>query len=157
VCHSTQHAQALQTACSSIYCCIDCTIGSLRMLRWAVRVLPGAAGTGTGVGWDPSEDEWAVALSALPREDQERVGRFTQPGDRRRAAVSALLQRAAVCAVLGVPWDAVRIDRTRGGKPFYAAGANRRDAPNWNYNVSHEVRSHGTQGTHAGVGQYDMV
>lgn len=98
-------------------------------LRWAVNV--GA--------WAPSQEQWGVALAALPEQEQARCLRFRQPEDQRRAVVSQLLQRACICAVLGVGWADAAIARTRGAKPFYAGAANRSHAPNFNYNVSHEV------------------
>lgn len=36
-------------------------------------------------------------------------------------------------------WQRIEIRRTKGSKPFYAGGRARADAPNFNFNVSHEV------------------
>lgn len=50
-----------------------------------------------------------------------------------------LLQRQCVSQALGVSFEAVTIQLTRGRKPFYAGGARHPGAPNFNFNVSHEV------------------
>ena len=51
-----------------------------------------------------------------------------------------LLARRCCSDALGVPWRQVAIARTRGRKPYCAnAEANRRHAPNFNFNISHEV------------------
>lgn len=50
-----------------------------------------------------------------------------------------LLQRQCVAGALGVPFAEVTIQRTRGRKPFYAGQAQDPRAPNFNFNVSHEV------------------
>ena len=63
--------------------------------------------------------------------------------DRKRALVSRLLQRAAAARVLGLPWDAVHLGRTREGKPHLAgpsaeaAAAAGPHLPCFNFNVSH--------------------
>lgn len=51
-----------------------------------------------------------------------------------------LLQRQCVAAALGVPFAAVTIQRTKGRKPFFAGRVSKPQAPNFNFNVSHEVR-----------------
>ena len=40
---------------------------------------------------------------------------------------------------LGVPFEEVTIQRTRGRKPFYGGGTVHSSAPNFNFNLSHEV------------------
>ena len=56
------------------------------------------------------------------------------------ATTRRLLQRKCVSHVLGVKHEDVIIRRTKGRKPFAAGGPPRPHAPNFNYNVSHEVR-----------------
>lgn len=51
---------------------------------------------------------------------------------------SLLLQHAAVQSVCG-PIAVIAIGRTQGGKPFFP-GQTPPACPNWNFNVSHEVR-----------------
>ena len=59
--------------------------------------------------------------------------------DRKRAMVSRLLQRRSVSEGLRVPYERVRIRRTKGGKPFEGGGAERTPAvANFNFNVAHE-------------------
>ena len=105
-------------------------LGSGTPLRWAVSI----------AAWEPGPAEWACLLTALPPHEAERVGAFRHAPDRKRAAISRLLQRAACRIALGC---AVKFDilRCRGGKPYCAhpPGQQRPGAPNWNYNVSHEV------------------
>jgi hypothetical protein len=50
-----------------------------------------------------------------------------------------LLQRHCVATALGVPFAEVAIQRTRGRKPVFAGTAHDPRAPNFNFNVSHEV------------------
>lgn len=54
---------------------------------------------------------------------------------------SRLLARLCCSEVLNIPWGSVCIKRTRGRKPFCSnkEGA-RAAAPNFNFNISHEVR-----------------
>lgn len=98
-------------------------------LRWAVHV--GA--------WAPAPAEWDLLLSLLPGEEGPAVLKFRQEADRKRALVSRLLQRAAAAAALGLPHGDVAIARTKGRKPYAANLEGRGDAPNFNFNVSHEV------------------
>ena len=56
-----------------------------------------------------------------------------------RIAACRLLQRKCVAEVLGVQHADVIIKRTKGGKPFAAGGPPRPHAPNFNFNISHEV------------------
>ena len=60
--------------------------------------------------------------------------------DQKRALVSRLLQRQCVSAAMGIAWESVLIKRTKGRKPFATnKGLDRSQAPNFNFNVSHEV------------------
>lgn len=55
-----------------------------------------------------------------------------------------LMARRVSSLCLGVPWFEVNIWRTRGRKPFCANSGRLRDgAPNFNFNISHEVRAAG--------------
>ena len=54
-------------------------------------------------------------------------------------ATRRLLQRKCASDVLGIELDKVEIRRTKGGKPFAVADVDRPHAPNFNFNVSHEV------------------
>lgn len=60
--------------------------------------------------------------------------------DRKRSMVSRLLRRAMCSRALGVAWSEVKIDKTKGRKPFAVApgGRNPPWAPNFNFNISHE-------------------
>lgn len=98
-------------------------------LRWAVTT-----------AWAPRDPEFAFLLTLLPREERDEVNRFMQEADRKRALVSRLMRRAACCAALGLPWPNVTMLRCKGGKPYCACGhLQRPHAPNFNFNVSHEV------------------
>ena len=60
--------------------------------------------------------------------------------DQKRALVSRLLQRQCVSTAMGLTWESVQIKRTKGRKPFVMnRGMDRSQAPNFNFNVSHEV------------------
>lgn len=103
-------------------------------VRWAVDI----------GDWTPEEPETAFLASLLPSNERAAVAAYVRPTDARRALVSRLLQRACVSTVLGIPFDCVQIKTTRGKKPFAANRASERkcavDAPNFNYNVTHEGR-----------------
>lgn len=102
-------------------------------LRWAVNT----------EAWQPTPEQWSTVLACLPAAEQARCLRYRHTEDQKRAVVSQLLQRACVVRVLGVAWDQLQLQRTKGGKPFYAGPASRQHVPNFNYNVSHEVRGCG--------------
>jgi 4'-phosphopantetheinyl transferase len=89
--------------------------------------------------WVPSNDQWSLLLQSLPEIERNEVLYFRHYDDQKRAMVSRLLQRACVMQALGEPWDQIVIKRTKGKKPFYAGHITRPHAPNFNYNVSHEV------------------
>jgi hypothetical protein len=63
-----------------------------------------------------------------------------------RCCMCRLLQRQCVASALGVPFAEVKIQRTRGRKPFYAGQAHDTRAPNFNFNASHEVPQSATRG-----------
>jgi phosphopantetheinyl transferase len=101
------------------------------MLRWAVNV----------AAWIPTADQWQLVLGCLPQEEQQRCLRYRKEEDKKRSVVSQILQRACVSRLLGEDWQHIPLQRTKGNKPFYAGSRQRPDAPNLNYNVSHEVRA----------------
>ena len=93
--------------------------------------------------WQPSKAEWAFLLTQLPEVDSTKVMRFLKEDDRKRAIISRLLQRRACHEMTGLPWAAINIERTKGGKPFMAnkpsaSAAGMLVPSNWNFNVSHE-------------------
>ncbi|KAK9846417.1 hypothetical protein WJX81_003371 [Elliptochloris bilobata] len=90
--------------------------------------------------WDPvtNGEEWLFLLDLLPEEDQKQVELFRFKDDQKRALLSRLLQRRCVNVALGVPWNKVRIKRTKAKKPFVVGAPARPHAPNFNFNVSHE-------------------
>lgn len=72
-----------------------------------------------------------------------QVEAFRFKEDQKRALVSRLLQRQCVSAAMGIAWESVLIKRTKGRKPFATnKGLDRSQAPNFNFNVSHEVRAY---------------
>lgn len=98
-------------------------------LRWAVK----------SGGIDAAQLDYLLHL--CPEEERPDVARYRQPDDRKRAVVSHLMQHAATVAALGVPTEEAHLRCTRHGKPYAAANVARPPhAPNWNFNVSHEVR-----------------
>ena len=108
------------------------------MLRWAVDIS----------AWEPQQQELDYLLGLLPEEEAQACAAFRRDADRKRALASRLLQRRACCTALCLSWGDVQIERTRGRKPYCAnaggvgggaGAADRSAAPNWNFNVSHEV------------------
>ncbi|KIY97811.1 L-aminoadipate-semialdehydedehydrogenase-phosphopantetheinyl transferase [Monoraphidium neglectum] len=89
--------------------------------------------------WRPSDGEIAWLGALLPEEDAAACLKYRFEDDRKRALASRLLVRRCCADALGIPWRQVVVKRTRGRKPFCAnAGVGRSNAPNFNFNVSHE-------------------
>lgn len=78
-------------------------------------------------------------LESLTTEVRAEVQKYKQTADQKRALLSRLLQRTAVGNVFSIPLSDIEIRRTKGGKPFCANYVNKASAPNFNFNVSHEV------------------
>jgi 4'-phosphopantetheinyl transferase len=97
--------------------------------RWAVKV----------DNWHPEQGEWNFLLRLLSSEVRAEVQRYKFEADQRRCLVSKLLQRKCVRDVCSVPLSEINIQRTKGGKPFCANHSHPIAAPNFNFNVSHEV------------------
>lgn len=108
--------------------------GPQRIYRWLVDIDAWPVRIG--------DAEWQLLLRCLSEEEATKVMRFLQDADKKRAMVSRLLQRRACFQAFGVGHSDVRIERTKGGKPFMANKPTPAppDAPNWNFNVSHEGR-----------------
>jgi len=115
--------------------------------------------------WQPTDEEWQQALALLPREEQERIGRFKRPthdhgmlvGRHNPDAKSSLAGRlfillAAAEACPGVPLSQLLVKRTPEGKPYLSpsregaaeaeaagmvAGKGGRERKQFNFNVSH--------------------
>eukprot|EP00241_Pyramimonas_parkeae_P007284 CAMPEP_0114234862 /NCGR_PEP_ID=MMETSP0058-20121206/5934_1 /TAXON_ID=36894 /ORGANISM="Pyramimonas parkeae, CCMP726" /LENGTH=303 /DNA_ID=CAMNT_0001346567 /DNA_START=65 /DNA_END=976 /DNA_ORIENTATION=- len=97
-------------------------------LRWAVN----------SSRWEPEEMEWRFLLGLLPEDERTAVLRFKFVDDQKRALISRLLQRRCCEVAMGMSWDEITIKRTKGRKPFLANLTHVPEAPNFNYNVSHE-------------------
>ena len=97
--------------------------------RWAVKV----------DNWHPEQGEWNFLLRLLSSEVRAEVQRYKFEADQRRCLVSKLLQRKCVRDVCSIPFAEINIQRTKGGKPFCANHCHPVAAPNFNFNVSHEV------------------
>ena len=79
-------------------------------LRWIVDI----------TAWEPGEAEWAALLRQLPEVDSTKVMKYRFRDDQKRAMASRLLQRRASADVFGIAPAAVRIERTKGSKPYLA-------------------------------------
>lgn len=105
-------------------------------LRWALDT----------TAWRPSPQQLRYLGGLLPPGELADVMRYLRLEDRKRAMASRVMQRACVAALSGSPgaWREVQIRRTERGKPFAAGGFARPiHAPNFNFNVAHEVRGRG--------------
>ncbi len=107
-----------------------CFLARSMPLRWAVNI----------GRWEPADQELAFLLELIPEAERKEVQSFKFLDDRKRALCSRLLQRQCTSQALGLVWREVVIKRTRGRKPFAASEGQRSDWPNFNFNVSHEVR-----------------
>lgn len=81
-------------------------------------------------------------LALLSPLEQQQVTHYVHLDDQKRSLISRLMQRACASQVLGVPWHTIDIARTAGNRPYIANAVHRPNAPNFNYNVSHEVGQH---------------
>lgn len=100
------------------------------MLRWYFNIAK----------WQPSPDTFSQCVDNLPSdEEKQSILRFVKLEDKKRAFISRLLQRVAIRRICKCQDADVRIQRTKGKKPF-CLNSKPQDAPNFNYNVSHEVR-----------------
>jgi phosphopantetheinyl transferase len=69
-----------------------------------------------------------------------QIGEFKFLEDRKRRLISQLLQRKCISEALLIPWSQIRIRKTKGKKPWVLCeGVEKDHAPNFNFNVSHEV------------------
>ena len=91
--------------------------------------------------WEPNPQEFQFLCTLLPAADSEACNKFRFFADKKRAVVSRLLQRHAAFLALDIPHEAVSIERTKGRKPYVANKIEKLHAPNYNYSVSHEVKS----------------
>ncbi|CAH1438159.1 unnamed protein product [Lactuca virosa] len=87
--------------------------------------------------WNPTPNEFYIAMSVLPQEQHSSVTRFMKTEDQKRALVSRLLQYALVHEVLEIPFEEIIIIRTPEGKPYLESHKNSMKFPNFNFNVSH--------------------
>jgi len=121
----------------------------LRPRDWRSRCAGGRARWRIDVdAWRPplkdGGAEWSLLLSLVAEpEERGRVLKFAHWIDRARALVSRLAVRRAAALCLGLDPADVAIERTKGRKPYLAArskaaAAARADAPNFNFNVSHD-------------------
>ncbi len=94
----------------------------------------------------PTRTAPACCARSPGRPERRRAARaqvefFRFKDDQKRALLSRLLQRRCVSLALGLPWGRVHIKRTKAKKPFAVGAPARPHAPNFNFNVSHEVRA----------------
>ncbi|CAL1401519.1 unnamed protein product [Linum trigynum] len=88
--------------------------------------------------WNPSPNDFSLALAALPQLEHSCITRFVREEDRKRALVSRLLQYSLVREVLQIPYDEIVIKRTLEGKPYLECDNGvQPELPNFNFNVSH--------------------
>ena len=92
---------------------------------------------------EPSkENSFSSRTSCLLLEvaNAAQISEFKFLEDRKRRLVSQLLQRKCISTALQIPWSQIRIRKTKGKKPWVLCdGVDKDAAPNFNFNVSHEV------------------
>ena len=150
--------EARPAAAHDVARCAACQAGRV---RWAFNLR----------AWAPWDHEWLFLQDLLPEDDQKTVrpagSGASRPGarpgqawrasvlsrravqvqgyrfedDRKRALLSRMMQRQAVQAATGLSWSKMRIARTKGNKPYLANKPQTSCLPNYNFNVSHEVRT----------------
>lgn len=99
------------------------------MLRWCVNIH----------AWNPTSQELNQYVRYLPLSEQEHCKSFKHGVDRQRAVVSRLLQRRAIHEVTRIPYSRIEIRKTEGKKPYLWTKHDTSFAPNFNFNIAHEV------------------
>jgi len=89
-------------------------------------------------GWEPSQQQFDQLLQLCPAGRVERVRKFHFEADSRRCLASHLLQLKACVDVAGATADNVQFGKTKGNKPFAIIPDRSDEAPNFNYNASHD-------------------
>jgi 4'-phosphopantetheinyl transferase len=110
---------------------LDCGTDRNYSVRWMMNV----------ANWYPSQAEMDFLLGLLTQQQRDKALRFRFQADKKRSIISSILQLACAHKLMGIPWEDVRVERTKGGKPFcsnVAQSARSSDAPNFNYSVSHD-------------------
>ena len=97
-------------------------------LRWLVHT----------TSWQPSDALFQFLLGHISEAESSDVRMFKRYEDQKRCLVSRLLQRQCISILCGVPFTQVQIRRQKGNKP-YSAHPRPATAPNFNFNVTHEV------------------
>uniref|UniRef100_UPI00358E70BD L-aminoadipate-semialdehyde dehydrogenase-phosphopantetheinyl transferase isoform X2 n=1 Tax=Myxine glutinosa TaxID=7769 RepID=UPI00358E70BD len=109
-------------------------------LRWAFST----------TSWQPSYSEWLLAARCVQAEEKQRIGDFVFACDAKAAMAGRLLLRKLITEVLGLPWNEIRLVRTKRGRPMLCRNpstailASRLAAPatpghhGLDFNVSHQ-------------------
>jgi hypothetical protein len=85
--------------------------------------------------WDPPPDVWESALALAQPEEQTRIKRFHFPIDAKRSLVGRLMMRHLINKHTGMPFDQIKMLRTKSNKPFWG---NPGDST-LSFNVSHHA------------------
>lgn len=105
----------------------------------------------------PGELEWLAEHAVVDAREAASALAHRQPLDRARAIAARLMARACSARALGLAWEEVRIERTRGRRPYCANGSGDATSggadssinnsistnhtnrpPNFNFNAAHE-------------------
>jgi len=117
--------------------CMEVTIQTEEgRVRWAFNIEQ----------WKPTQGEWDKALSLLEHEEKARIERFKRPiqggyivGKENPDAKSSLIGRLFILKMinkqLGIPFDQIKLSRTKEGKPYLQNKVTQ--FPNFNFNLAH--------------------
>ncbi|XP_033339317.1 L-aminoadipate-semialdehyde dehydrogenase-phosphopantetheinyl transferase [Megalopta genalis] len=92
-------------------------------IRWAFKWME----------WNPSEKEFAYAISCIQLEEKERLGRFVFRKDVRASLAGRLLMRKFVNECGNIPYNEIVFARDEHNRPILSGAST-----NLNFNVSHQ-------------------
>ena len=86
--------------------------------------------------WSPSASEREFLINLLPRQGQSGVRGIDSEAERDRAVAHEMLQRAAITAALGIPWQSIQLGKAEGGAgPALLTPRDTAGAENFNFAV----------------------
>ena len=68
--------------------------------------------------WTPTRQEWLQILSAITKEERERIDKYMFKRDAKQTLIGHLLIRYALKNLLSVDWNHIVLARTSNGRPY---------------------------------------
>lgn len=68
--------------------------------------------------WKPTRQEWLQILTAIPKEERERIDKYMFKRDAKQTLIGHLLIRFCLKTLLNVEWNHIILSRTSNGRPY---------------------------------------